>query len=421
MKITPVRPEDLRGVFAVPPLARRADSRRAIDTAQNDRILRHMAAGGIRRFLYGGNAFLYHATLAEYEEMLGWLAGMPEDHWAIPSVGPSFGRAMDQAPLLRRHRFPAAMALPCSDPRDAAGLEAGLREFADAASLGVILYLKEEGSFGSDRTAGLDAVARLVESKVCVGIKYAVMRPDAVDDPYLKQLLERVDRSVVVSGMGERPAVAHLKAFDLPGFTTGSGCVAPSLCQSRSSRRRRPRTGPAPRISGARSCPSRTSATRGDPLASSMPPPSWPASPTTGSIPPFVSATLRPAAGRAGAHRAYAGGARARARRRRRAQGRERAPLKAPPRKEPADLRSARWFGRADLRTFAHRSRTKQMGFAASEFDGRPVIAILNTWSDINPCHTHFRPRAEEVKRGVWQAGGFPLEMPVALASARRS
>jgi dihydrodipicolinate synthase/N-acetylneuraminate lyase len=232
MKTTPVRPEDLRGVFAVPPLARRPDARRAIDAAQNDRILRHMAAGGLRRFLYGGNAFLYHATLAEYEEMLGWLSGLPEDHWAIPSVGPSFGRAMDQAPLLRRHRFPAAMALPCSDPRDAAGLEAGLREFADAAGVGLILYLKEEGSFGTDRTAGLDAVARLVESKVCVGIKYAVVRPDAVDDPYLKALLERVDRHFVVSGMGERPAVAHLRAFDLPGFTTGSGCVAPSLCQA---------------------------------------------------------------------------------------------------------------------------------------------------------------------------------------------
>jgi dihydroxy-acid dehydratase len=87
--------------------------------------------------------------------------------------------------------------------------------------------------------------------------------------------------------------------------------------------------------------------------------------------------------------------------------------LKAPARKGPADLRSARWFGRADLRTFAHRSRTKQAGFAASEFDGRPVIGILNTWSDANSCHTHFRQRAEEVKRGVWQAGGFPLEMPV--------
>jgi dihydroxy-acid dehydratase len=82
-------------------------------------------------------------------------------------------------------------------------------------------------------------------------------------------------------------------------------------------------------------------------------------------------------------------------------------------RKTAADLRSHRWFGRADLRTFSHRSRTKQIGFAADDFQGKPVIAILNTWSDANSCHAHFRIRAEEVKRGVWQAGGFPLEMPV--------
>jgi len=83
------------------------------------------------------------------------------------------------------------------------------------------------------------------------------------------------------------------------------------------------------------------------------------------------------------------------------------------PRKPLSELRSQRWFGRSDLRAFTHRSRTKQAGFASEEFAGRPVIGILNTWSDANSCHTHFRLRAEEVKRGVWQAGGFPLEMPV--------
>jgi len=80
--------------------------------------------------------------------------------------------------------------------------------------------------------------------------------------------------------------------------------------------------------------------------------------------------------------------------------------------KRPEDLRSHRWFGVKDLRSFGHRSRTLQMGYAREDFAGKPVIAIINTWSDINPCHAHFRTRAEEVKRGVWQAGGFPLEMP---------
>ena len=82
------------------------------------------------------------------------------------------------------------------------------------------------------------------------------------------------------------------------------------------------------------------------------------------------------------------------------------------PRKKPEDLRSHRWCGAKDLRSFGHRSRTLQMGFAREDYAGKPLIAIINTWSDINPCHTHFRQRAEEVKRGVWQAGGFPVEMP---------
>ena len=81
-------------------------------------------------------------------------------------------------------------------------------------------------------------------------------------------------------------------------------------------------------------------------------------------------------------------------------------------RKKPEELRSHRWYGAKDLRAFGHRSRTAQMGYDRSDYSGKPVIAILNTWSDINPCHTHFRDRVEEVKRGIWQAGGFPVEMP---------
>jgi dihydroxy-acid dehydratase len=83
------------------------------------------------------------------------------------------------------------------------------------------------------------------------------------------------------------------------------------------------------------------------------------------------------------------------------------------PRKAPAELRSHRWFGRDDLRSFGHRSRVKQAGFTAEDLSGKPVIAILNTWSDANPCHAHLRLRADEVKRGVWQAGGFPMEIPL--------
>jgi dihydroxy-acid dehydratase len=80
--------------------------------------------------------------------------------------------------------------------------------------------------------------------------------------------------------------------------------------------------------------------------------------------------------------------------------------------KSPQDLRSSRWLGREDLRTFGHRSRLQQLGFDRADWVGKPVIGIVNTWSDINACHGHLRARAEDVKRGVWQAGGFPLELP---------
>jgi dihydroxy-acid dehydratase len=78
----------------------------------------------------------------------------------------------------------------------------------------------------------------------------------------------------------------------------------------------------------------------------------------------------------------------------------------------PEALRSHRWYGAQNLRAFGHRSRTAQMGYSRADYAGKPVIAIVNTWSDISPCHSHFRARAEEVKRGVWQAGGFPVELP---------
>jgi dihydroxy-acid dehydratase len=86
-------------------------------------------------------------------------------------------------------------------------------------------------------------------------------------------------------------------------------------------------------------------------------------------------------------------------------------------RKRPEDLRSHRWYGVNDMRSFGHRSRTAQMGYERSDYAGKPVIGIINTWSDINACHSHFKQRVEEVKRGVWEAGGFPVELPAMTLS----
>jgi dihydroxy-acid dehydratase len=81
-------------------------------------------------------------------------------------------------------------------------------------------------------------------------------------------------------------------------------------------------------------------------------------------------------------------------------------------RKALQELRSQRWFGATDLRSFGHRSRTLQMGYDRADFMGKPVIGIINTWSDLAQCHTHFPQRVEDIKRGIWQAGGFPVELP---------
>src|ERR1700722_248774 len=81
-------------------------------------------------------------------------------------------------------------------------------------------------------------------------------------------------------------------------------------------------------------------------------------------------------------------------------------------RKSPEELRSYRWLGKNDLRSFGHRSRLQQLGLDRADWVGKPVIGIINTWSEINACHGHLRARAEDVKRGVYQAGGFPIELP---------
>jgi len=222
--------QDLAGVFAVPPLPRRVGPRRTIDFDAAEAVAKHIQDGGITRYLYGGNAFLYHITLDEYETLLGWLDGFDPSRWAIPSVGPSFGRAIDQAKLVKRCTFRSVMVLPCNDPRDARGMETGLREIADACGVPLILYLKSEDGFGNDKEAGLDAVGRLVNDGVAVAIKYAVVLDDPKRDPYLEGLLRRVDRKRVISGMGERPAIVHMRDFSLPGFTTGSGCIASRAC-----------------------------------------------------------------------------------------------------------------------------------------------------------------------------------------------
>ena len=87
--------------------------------------------------------------------------------------------------------------------------------------------------------------------------------------------------------------------------------------------------------------------------------------------------------------------------------------------KKLEDLRSQRWFTPKNMRGVTHRARSRQLGFGPEDINDKPRIGIINTWSDMNTCHSHFKDRAEEIKRGVYQAGGFPIELPAMSLSEK--
>jgi len=222
VKTTPVTPNDLaRSVIAVPPLARHRDL--TISTADNRALIQYLEEGGVRTLLYGGNANLYNIGAGELPELLDMLeqeAG--DDTWVVPSVGPDYGKLMDQLAVLKGRDFPTVMILPLAFPATGDGITTGIRRFAEALGKPVIVYIKADGYLEPTQ------VASLVDDGLVAGIKYATVRKDPREDSYLRALLEVVDRQLVVSGIGERPAIVHLRDFGLQGFTSGSVCVAPN-------------------------------------------------------------------------------------------------------------------------------------------------------------------------------------------------
>ncbi|MFY1905955.1 dihydrodipicolinate synthase family protein [Achromobacter xylosoxidans] len=221
MKTSPVTVQDLqRSVIAVPPLARHADL--SLNEAANQALLWHLEAGGVRNVMYGGNANFYNVGVGEYARIVDLLASLAgPDTWILPSVGPDFGKMMDQAAILRSRAFPTAMLLPMSFPYTDAGLADGVRRFTDALGKPAVVYIKS-----ADYLAPATA-ARLVEEGRIVAFKYAVVRENPARDAYLSALLQSVDSNRVVSGIGERPAIVHYRDFGLKSFTSGSVCVAP--------------------------------------------------------------------------------------------------------------------------------------------------------------------------------------------------
>lgn len=225
MQTTPVTPDDLRNsVIAVPPLARNADL--VFEPSENTRLIKHIEAGGVSTLLYGGNANFYHIALSEYESILTSLAvSAATDTLVIPSAGPAFGTMMDQVAVLKNFDFPTTMVLPHTILTTSKGVESGIRKFAEALGKPIVLYIKYDNYLEPENAQNL------VNDGLVSWIKYATIRDNPAEDDYLKKLTSLVDPSIIVSGIGEQPAITHLKNFGITGFTAGCVCLRPDLSQ----------------------------------------------------------------------------------------------------------------------------------------------------------------------------------------------
>lgn len=217
--ITPARLAE--SVIAVPPLARNASH--SIDTEQNRRLVQYIEQGGVSTLLYGGNAIFYHIRLSEYARILQMLTDVvAESTLVVPAVGPAFGTMMDQAEILQDFDFPTVMLLPQKEVTDSAGIASGVRKFADAFGKPVVLYLKH------DQWLPAETVGKMFRSGILSWIKYAVVKEDPSQDDYLREVLAEVPGEIVVSGIGEQPAIVHMRDFQVGSFTSGCVCVNPS-------------------------------------------------------------------------------------------------------------------------------------------------------------------------------------------------
>jgi dihydrodipicolinate synthase/N-acetylneuraminate lyase len=222
---TALSAEDLHhSVIAVPPLCR--DARQRPSATENKRLIEHLENGGVTTLLYGGNANFYNIALSEYDEVLDLLeAASAAETWIVPSVGPYFGTMMDQAAILARRKYPTAMVLPTIAVSSPEGVRTAVMEFTQKAGIPAVLYVKDE------KYVTVEVVRALVQAGVISWIKYAVVRTDPAVDPLLRAIVEAVDPALVVSGIGEQPAITHWRDFGVHAFTSGCVCVAPRRSQ----------------------------------------------------------------------------------------------------------------------------------------------------------------------------------------------
>lgn len=222
---TTFSPSDLqRSIIAVPPLCRDADFKP--NAAENAKLIKHIEAGGVDILLYGGNANFYNISLAEYEEVLDQLESVAAANTLIiPAIGPFFGTAMDQVAILAKKKFPTAMLLPTVAVSKPEGVRAAVLKLVEKLGKPIVLYVKDEGY------VNVEVVKSLVNAGAVSWIKYAVVRQDPAVDPLLEAIANEVPRELLVSGIGEQPAVIHWQKFGVHAFTAGCVCVAPNRSQ----------------------------------------------------------------------------------------------------------------------------------------------------------------------------------------------
>lgn len=223
MKTDKVTAADLRrSVLSVPPLARKADL--TLSEAGNRAQVEHLRAGGVTTHLWGGNANLYNMGVSEFPDFLAMAERIAKpDDWVIPSIGADFGKAMDQAAILSKTKYPTAMVLPMRFPASPKGVAKGISLMAERAGRPLIIYWKDDGYMDP-----ADLAALFRDGSACA-LKYGTVRENPNDDAELTRILKVVDRDLVISGIGERPVVDHARTFGLRAFTSGCVCIAPRL------------------------------------------------------------------------------------------------------------------------------------------------------------------------------------------------
>ncbi len=225
MADTMLNPADFKSsVVAVPPIALTPGLDVAVD--QNAALVRHIVAGGVDILLYGGNANLYHFGLGAYGDALAMMESVSRAARVIASIGPDFGKMLDQAPLIERSNIRNVMLLPVAFPSDSHGVADGIRRIAARLGFGVVVYLKRENYVRPE------VLEKLVAEGAVRFVKYAVERDDPASDDYLVSVLSAIGPDLVASGMGETPIADHIGKRRLATYTSGAVCIAPAAAMS---------------------------------------------------------------------------------------------------------------------------------------------------------------------------------------------